>query len=80
MHEAASSRRYTIPTPELLHLQCATLAKQRINHRLDVAWPPSGLQRSTAFRQMMGQDKFSLRIASYQSQAPTQNRGCQASI
>ena len=52
----------------------------RSNYRLDVAWPPIGLQRSTALKQMMGQDEFSLHIASYQSQAPTQNRGCQASI
>ena len=56
------------------------LTRSNYTVRLDVAWPPIGLQRSTALKQMMGQDEFSLHIASYQSQAPTQNRGCQASI
>ncbi len=68
-------------TPELLQLQ----GRAKNHYGLRVAWPPIGLQRPTAFKdlslslKLMRQGKFSLRITSYQSQASIQSRGYQAS-
>ncbi len=86
-HEAASVREAASGQHFLCLIQSfyTYQAEQTINYGLRVAWPSIGLKRPTASKdlsvslELMRQDKFSLRLTSYQSQSPTRSRAYQAS-